>query len=181
MKHALLVIDLQNDYFPDGLWPLHNIEQAAQNASKILEHVRTQDDLVIHVRHEFESEQAPFFLPHSDGAKIHASVLPKSDEPVVLKHQVNSFLNTNLQELLEQNSIGKLTIIGAMTHMCIDAATRAASDLGYQVTVVEDACASKDLEHDGQKTSTIDVHNAYLAALGFAYADITTTQEFING
>ena len=73
-----------------------------------------------------------------------------------------------------------LTIIGSISHVCIDAATRAASDFGYNVTVVEDACASRDLEFKGNKIPAEEVHAAYMSALGFAYATVVETDTYLS-
>lgn len=178
-KHALIIIDLQNDYFPEGKWPLHKIETAAGNAAKILERVRKTDDLIIHVHHEFLNDEPPFFAPNTPGSAIHESMKPLANEPSVLKHQVNAFNETQLKDILDEHNISDVTIIGAMGHMCIDAASRAASDFGYKVTVVEDACASTELELNGKVVAAEDVHTAYMSALGFAYADIKSTEEYL--
>lgn len=175
---ALIVIDIQNDYFPGGKWTLANIDDAADNAARVLAAARAAGDLVIHVRHEFQGEGAPFFSAGSDGAKIHDKVAPAQGEAVILKHHVNSFLDTNLQETLQQNGIKQVVIVGAMSHMCIDAATRAAADLRYEVTVIHDACASRDLEFGGTVVPASQVHAAYMSALGFGYAKLTTAAEF---
>ena len=131
-KKALVMIDLQNDYFPGGKWTLFNIEAAAKNAAAILASARAAGDLVIHVHHEFLVEEPPFFAPATSGAEIHSSVTPEEGEPKVLKHQVNAFHETNLKAILDENNIEELTIVGAMSHMCIDSATRSASDFGFQ-------------------------------------------------
>ena len=179
-KHALVVIDLQNDYYPGGDWTLHNIDAATTNASKVLAETRSKGDLVVHVHHEFQSDEAPFFKPNTYGAQIHESVSPEDGELTVLKHYVNAFKDTQLKSIMDENGITQITFIGAMSHMCIDAAARAASDFGYQVTVVEDACASRDLDFNGETIPAAQVHSAYMSALSFAYADITTTQEWLN-
>ena len=180
-NHALIVIDIQNDYFDGGKWPLHNMAQSAENAARILEHARQAGHLVIHVHHEFNVEEPPFFAPGSEGAEIHPSVEPLEDELTVLKHQVNAFHQTPLHELLKEQNVESLTIIGSMSHMCIDAATRAAADLGYLVTVVEDACASRDLEFEGKTVEADDVHAAYMSALRFAYANVVNTAQYLKG
>ena len=180
-KSALILIDIQNDYFPGGKWELHEIEASASNARRLLDQARAENQLIVHVRHEFASHDAPFFTPGSEGAQIHESMQPMEDEPIVLKHHVNSFRDTSLKQLLDDNEITNVTIVGEMSHMCIDAATRAASDFGYSVTVVEDACSSRDLEHDGEIIAAPDVHKAYMSALGFAYADIVTTEAYLSG
>lgn len=177
---ALILIDFQNDYFNQGKWPLDNINQAAANAKQVLLKHRAENSLIIHVRHEFLNDDAPFFIAGSEGANIHQTLAPIDGEITVLKHQVNSFHETNLKQILDDHNITQLTIIGAMTHMCIDAATRAAADFGYAVTLIEDACAAKALEHNGHEVSAKDVHHAYLSALGFAYANITATAQYIS-
>ncbi len=179
-KHALIVIDLQNDYYPGGKWTLENIENASNNAARIISAVRRSQDTIIHVHHEFLMENPPFFAPGTPGADINKQVTPLETEQKVLKNRVNAFLDTNLKELLDREQIGAITLIGAMSHMCIDAAARSASDFGYDVTVIEDACASKDLEFNKTTVKAKDVHNAYMSALSFAYAKVIGTDEFLG-
>jgi nicotinamidase-related amidase len=178
-KRALIVVDIQNDYFPGGKWTLSGIEAAADNAARLIAAARASDDLVVHVRHEFPSKEAPFFVPGSDGAQTHPKVRNKDGEHVVLKHNVNAFRDTDLKEVLDRNGIEAVTICGAMSHMCVDAATRAANDFGYQVTVVHDACASRDLEFNGVVVPAAQAHAAFMAALGFAYAAAPSTDEYL--
>ncbi|GIZ11404.1 cysteine hydrolase family protein [Pseudomonas sp. NCCP-436] len=180
-KRALILIDIQNDYFSAGKWPLHEMEAAAANAARILHAARREGDRVIHVRHEFQSEDAPFFTPGSEGARLHASVQPLESEPVVLKHKVNAFLDTELKSLLDEAGIEQVTLVGAMSHMCIDAAARASSDLGYATTVVHDACATRDQEFGGQVIAAPQVHAAYMASLAFAYAKLLSTEQYLAG
>ncbi len=179
-KSALIVIDVQNDYFPGGKWELHNIEASAANAKHVLEHARSKNETIIHVHHEFQIDNPPFFAPGSHGAEIHPTMTPKDGELTVLKHHVNAFRETNLKELLDEHGITDVTIIGDMSHMCIDAAARAAADFGYNVTVVEDACSSRDLEFNGETIDADNIHKAYMSALSFAYANITKTEEFLQ-
>ncbi|MBJ2266184.1 cysteine hydrolase [Pseudomonas sp. MF6772] len=179
-KQALILIDIQNDYFPQGKWPLAGVEAAADKAQQVLHAFRQAGDAVIHVRHEFTSADAPFFTPGSEGAHIHAKVQNENDEPVVLKHFVNAFRQTNLRELLEQHSITDLVVVGSMSHMCIDAVVRAAADYGYNVTVIHDACATRDQEFNGKTVPAAQVHDAYMASLAFAYASVVSADEFLK-
>ncbi len=179
-KRALVLIDIQNDYFPGGKWTLNGMEHAADNAAKLIEAARAKGDLVVHVHHEFASADAPFFAPGSEGAAIHRKVQPKEGEPKVLKHSVNAFKDTNLKELLEQNGVEEVVMAGAMSHMCIDGAARAASDLGFAVNVVHDACATRDLDFQGKTIPADEVHAAYMSALGFAYAKTPSTEELLK-
>ena len=179
-KRALVLIDVQNDYFPGGKWPLVGIESAAENAAKVLAAARTSGDLIVHVRHEFPSADAPFFTPGSDGAKINTKVSGRDGEPVVLKHYVNSFRETDLKEILDSHGIEEIVICGAMSHMCVDAGVRAAGDLGYKCIVVHDACATRDQEFAGKLVPAADVHAAFMAALQFGYAKLVSTDEYTN-
>ena len=178
-KQALIVVDIQNDYFAHGKWPLVGVDAAADNAVRLLEAFRAAGDSVVHIRHEFTSDDAPFFTPGSEGAKLHPKVLNRADEPVVLKHFVNSFRETELKSILDEQGIKELVVVGSMSHMCIDGITRAAADFGYTVSVIHDACASRDLEFNGVTVPAAQVHAAFMSALGFAYASVVSTDEFL--
>lgn len=179
-KRALLVIDIQNDYFPGGRWTLAGIDDAADNAARVIAAARAAGDLVVHVRHEFRTADAPFFAPGSKGAEIHPKAQNKGDEPVILKHFPNAFRETGLKALLERNGIEAVTIVGAMSHMCVDAATRAANDFGYKVTLVHDACATRDLAFNGVTVPAAQVHAAFMAALASSYATVVGTADYLG-
>lgn len=178
-SRALIVVDIQNDYFPGGKWPLSGVEAAADNAAQVIAAARAAGDLVVHVRHEFPSADAPFFVPGSEGAQIHAKVRSQGDEPVVLKHQINAFRETELAQLLASRGIKELVIVGNMSHICIDGVTRAAVDFGYQATVIHDACAACDQQFNGLTIPAAHVHGAFMAALAFGYASVVSTREFL--
>ena len=126
---ALLIVDFQNDYFPtfpSAKWPLDNTEAAAANGAKLLAAFRAQGLPVFHIRHEFSSADAPFFQPGSEGAQIHASMLPLEGEPVILKHHVNSFLGTDLQAQLLAQGVERLVVCGLQSDYCVDGTVRGA-------------------------------------------------------
>lgn len=177
---AVLVIDLQNDYFPAGRYPLVGIEAAAANAARVIDDARARGVPVIHVRHEFVGADAPFFAAGSEGAAIHPSVRPREGETVLLKHFPNPFRETGLKARLEAAGIDALVVVGAMSHMCIDATVRAAADFGYPVQVVRDACATRDLEFDGVRVPAAQVQAAMMASLGFAYAQVIDTAAYLS-
>lgn len=179
-KRALIVIDLQNDYYPGGKWTLDGIEDASANAARLIDRFRRSDELIVHVHHNFPSADAPFFVAGTKGAEINREVAPAAGELQVLKHQVNAFHQTDLKEILDRNGVEDLVICGAMSHMCVDAATRAGSDLGYACTVVHDACASRELEFNGEPIPARQAHAAYMTSLGFAYATLTSTDDFLR-
>jgi len=179
-KTALIIVDLQNDYFKGGKWQLEGTENAANNSAKLLEKFRAKGLPVIHVRHEFPTNDAPFFAPGSDGAKVHSSLKELESEHVIIKNQINSFRETNLKEILDNLNVDNVLICGAMSHMCIDAVARAANDFGYKCSVAHDACATLDLEFNGVKVPANYVHAAFMSALAFAYANVASTEELLN-
>ncbi len=178
-KTALIIVDLQNDYFQGGKWELDGTEAAASNAASLIGHFRAKGLPVVHVRHEFPTADAPFFAPDTEGVKVHSSVQEQEGEPVVVKNQINSFRDTNLKNILDELNVDSVLICGAMSHMCVDAVTRAANDFGYNCAIAHDACATLGLEFNGVTVPAEQVHAAFMAALGFAYAKVASTDELI--
>lgn len=165
MKTALLLIDIQNDYFPGGKNPVVNALEAAQHAYMLLQCFREMNGFHIHIQHISLKPDATFFIKGDSGSDIHDSVAHFDGEPIVYKHYANAFRETNLLEMLKEWEIERVVICGMMTHMCVDATTRAAADLGFQVMIAEDACATRDLIY-GETTIPADlVHKSFLAAL----------------
>lgn len=181
MTTALIIVDIQNDYFKDGKMELVNPDKAAANAAKILEWFRENNkENIFHVQHIAADPAMGFFLPETEGAEIHESVLPKDDETVIIKNFPNSFLKTDLESKLRDNGVTKVIVIGMMTHMCIDATSRAAVDLGFETTVIEDACATLDLSYNGHEVPAEQVHYSFIGALNGMYAEITSTEDFLK-
>jgi len=178
MKTALLVIDIQKDYFPGGKYPLVNPLEAAKNAYMLLQCFREHDGHHVHMQHISLEPDATFFIKGDSGSDIHDSVAHFEGEPIVDKHEPNSFLNTNLLDLLKSWEIERVVICGMMTHMCVDATARAASDFGFQVIVAEDACATHVLKYGDTIIPADHVHKAFLAALK-AYGKVMKSEEII--
>jgi nicotinamidase-related amidase len=172
MTKALLVIDIQNDYFPGGAMELVGSVDAAKRASEIQQEFRNLGVPVFNIQHVAKSPTATFFLPNTFGVEIHESVKPAAGELVIVKHSPNSFLETDLLEHLKAQAVTELVIVGMMTHMCIDSTVRAASDLGFDVTVHAAACATKNLEFSGRVTLAADVQAAFLSALDGSFAKV---------
>jgi nicotinamidase-related amidase len=178
MNTALLVIDIQNDYFLGGRYPLVKPLEAAKNAYILLQCFREHSGHHIHIQHISLEPDASFFIKGDSGSDIHDSVAHFEGEPIVYKHEPNSFLNTNLLDLLKEWEIERVVVTGMMTHMCVDATARAAVDLGFQVIVAEDACASRDLQYGDTTIPAEQVHKAFLAALTW-YGKVMKSDEII--
>lgn len=179
-KRGVIVIDLQNEYLPTGKLPLSGIEAATANAAKVIADARNKGVPVFHVRHEFTNGEAPVFVSGSDGVKIQPAVAPVGDEPVIVKNYINAFRETDLKQQLDVRGVEEVVVVGAMSHMCIDAGVRSAADMGYPVTVLHDACATLDLEFGGVTVPAAQVHAAMMAAFAFGYATVKSTDEYLS-
>ncbi len=180
MAEALVVIDIQNEYFPGGALPLPDADGAARRAADAIEAARAAGIPVIHIRHE-EPSSDQFFVPGSRGAETNDTVAPAEGEAVIVKNYPNSFLQTDLSERLENSGASRVAFCGMMTSMCVDATVRAAADLGLQPVLIDDACAAPDLEHRGRQVPADAVHAAFCAALGDEIATVLGTADFSAG
>ncbi len=178
MKTALLIIDIQNDYFPGGKMELVNPLEAATKAYMLLQCFREHGGHHVHIQHVSLKPDAAFFIKGDSGTDIHDSVAHFEGEPIVYKHYPNSFRETNLLEMLKGWGIERAVICGMMTHMCVDATARAAADHGFQVMVAEDACATRDLKYGETTIPAEHVHKAFLAALK-SYGQVMSSDQVI--
>jgi len=176
MKTALLVIDIQKDYFPGGKYPLVEPLDAAKKAYMLLQCFREHGGHHIRIQHISLEPNATFFIKGDHGSDIHDSAPHFVGEPIVYKHYPNSFRETNLLEILREWGIERVVITGMMTHMCVDATARAAADLGFKVIIAEDACATRDLKYGDTTIPADHVHKAFLAALK-SYGDVMKSEE----
>jgi nicotinamidase-related amidase len=178
MGTGLLVIDIQKEYFEGGACPLVEPEAAAGRAAEVLQRCREATVPVVHVQHVWDAPDAEAFRPGTPEAEIHPLVAPRQGEQVVTKEYPNAFRDTDLLGSLRRLDVDHLVVLGMMTSMCVDATVRAAGDLGFTVTVIGDACAAPDLEHDGRTVPGADVHAAFLAALADGCATVVSSADF---
>ena len=156
VQTALLIIDEQEFYFPGGKLPLVNPEEASEKTAIVLKMFRDQRLPVIHIQ-------------HAGGSPIHKNVQPVQGEKVITKKDANSFNDTDLLDYLKFLEVKRLVICGMQTHMCVEAATRAACDYGFKCIVVQDACATRDLKWGDHTVKAADVHASTLASLDKYY------------
>ncbi len=181
MKTALLVIDVQNDYFPGGRMELQGSSAALDNLGRVIAKSRAEGVPVLYIQHIAIKKEATFFIAGTSGIDIHPDIAPAPGEKVFVKHYPNSFRNTGLFEYCQQNQITSLVITGMMTHMCVDTTTRAAFDLGFTSTLLADCCATRNLQYLDRIVLAADVQNAYLAALDKTFAQVLTTKQYLHG
>ena len=177
MSTVLILIDLQNDYFPGGSMELVDAEKAVANAAQLLRTFRGRAHPIIHVQHIAVHDGATFFLPGTEGVKFHPSVHPSPAERIVQKHYPNGFRATTLLGDLRAVGAAHIVFAGMMTHMCVDTTVRAACDLDFQCSLAHDACSTTHLTFGARTVDAGDVQAAFLSALGDGFAAIKSSEE----
>lgn len=180
MKAAIMLIDIQNDYFPGGKCELFQPEQAAAQARRVLDAFRCKHLPIYHIQHISTNGRTEFLLPNSHGSEIYGAVCPQGVENVVTKHTPNAFLRTGLEDTLHAQGIDHLVICGMMSHMCIDTTVRAAAALGFSATVLEDACTTRDLIWEQTVIPAQTVHQTIMTSLLGTFAQVLKTEEFLQ-
>lgn len=180
MNTALVLIDIQNDYFPGGKMELDGSIDASEVAKHLLTFFRDQNLPLVHIQHVATRPTASFFLPNTEGVQHHSNVMPRAGETVIEKYFPNAFRETPLLDHLRAQAIENLVIAGMMTHMCVDATVRAATDFGFHCLVAQDACATRALTHEGITVPAAQVHNAFLAALNGSYGKVLNAAEILS-
>ena len=168
-KTALLIIDVQEFYFPGGQVPLNNPEKTSLEIKKVLNAFRNKSMEVIHIRHNA-----------SKNANIHNNVSPTEGEKVITKNEANSFNGTDLHSYLQDRGISHLVITGMQTHMCVEATTRAAYDKGYKCLVPEETSTTRDLKYKEHIIKAEDVHYSTLSTLNYGYATVLELETLLN-
>lgn len=180
MNTALLLLEIQNDYFPNGRIPLEKSLEASAKAQTVLYALRDKKQPIVHIQHISTHPDATYFLPCTKGAEFYSPLQPQKGETIIKKHYPNSFKDTTLLNHLSKNKINHLVICGMTTHLTVDATIRAAYDLGFSITVLHDACAARQLEFNHAIIPAQSVHYAFLAALQPTYATVMSTEDFLQ-
>jgi nicotinamidase-related amidase len=179
MKKALIVIDLQNDYFCGGNMELQNIDEALQKTNNLINFARKQNYKIYFIQHFSIKEEATFFVPNTKGVELNDK-LDIIDEMIIEKNYPNSFRDTSLKEELDKEGIKNLIICGAMTHMCIDTTVRAGFDLGYKIILANDACVTRNLQFRDKIIKAEDVHYSFISALGSVFCEVKDSNEITS-
>ena len=179
MKQALLVIDVQNDYFPNGRMELNKPQEALDKINELENHFLKANQPIIYIQHVKHGANATFFEVGTHGVKLHSKLKRQADSIVIEKHFPNSFYRTSLESTLYALGVEQLVICGMMTHMCVDSTTRASKELQFEPILISDATATRDLVLDGTKVKAEDVQTSFIAALS-NFALVSSTDNFIQ-
>ena len=169
---ALVLIDCQNEYV-SGVLALPAVAPALAEAAKVLARARDAGTPVVHVVHHGRPGGG-VFDPDGPSSEIAPQLAAVEGEAQVTKALPNAFAGTNLDDILKATGKKELILVGFMTHMCISATARVATDLGYRVSIVADATATRDLPGPGGDgvVGAEDLKRVELAALADRFAII---------
>lgn len=145
MNKALLVIDLQNDYFPCGLFPLGNADLVLENIVQAIARAKAQNIPVILIQHVANSDLgiSPFFNKGTPGAEVHPRILAAApNASIVVKEYADGFERTKLSELLNKFQVNELLICGMMTQNCVTHTAISKSAEKYKVSILADCCTT---------------------------------------
>lgn len=175
----LLLIDLQKG-FDHPKWGERNNPEFVKNAVKILTHWRASGRPIIHVRHASTEPGSPL-SPDELGYEFYDWASPEEGEMEVVK-QVNScFIGTGLSDRLKERGLNELVVLGLTTNHCISTSVRMAGNLGFDVTLIGDACATFPRRSpDGTEYSADLIHDTALANLHGEFCTVSNTNDLIN-
>ena len=180
MNTALLLLEIQNDYFPNGRIPLEKSLEASMKAETVLHAFREKKQPVIHVQHISTHPDATYLLPCTKGADFHSTVQPVKGEMIIKKHYPNSFKDTPLLNHLIKNQTNHLVVCGMMAHLTVDATVRAAYDLGFSCTVLHDACTARQIEFNHTAISAQNVLYSFLGSFQPTYATVLSSDDYLQ-
>lgn len=170
-RRALVIIDLQNDYFPEGKFPLWNTEQTLNNIQQAISSAQTAGDTIVLVQHIADPAMgiSPFFNKDTDGAEIRPEILTAAPDAIVVeKSFADSFEKTHLKEVLTENNIEELLLCGMMTQNCVTHTAISKAADAYKVSILMDSCTTVDEM----------IHNIALHAVSTRVALVPTAEAF---
>jgi len=180
MKRALLVIDVQNEYFTGAL-PVSYPKKSFENIIKVMKTAKENNIIVIAIQHTALQKNATTFVKNSLEWKLHEKVESVSYHYLVEKNLPGSFTDTDLQKILKQHDIDTVTISGYMTQMCCDTTSRQAFHLGYSVEFLSDATGTLDISNYAGKISAEELHRAILVTQAMRFSKVLSTDDWIKG
>lgn len=180
MKRALLVIDVQNEYFT-GTLPVSYPVGSFDKILKVIDQSNKQGIPVILIQHTSPQADAKSFVKGSIGWEIHPEVLSRKHDIIIQKNLPGSFTGTALEQWLRDRDIDTLTICGYMTQMCCDTTSRQAVHLGCKVEFLSDATGTLDISNYAGEIKAEELHKAILITQAMRFSQVMTTEEWVNG
>lgn len=177
-KRALLVIDVQNEYFT-GKLPVCYPADTLPNVLAAIDAAKEAGIPVVIVQHTMTSPGASAFVKGSDGWELHDAVKGIEVDHYVEKNLPSSFVGTDLQAWLDGNGIDTVVISGYMTQFCCDTTAKYAMHLGYNVEFLSDATATLGFENEAGRVSAEELHRAILVQQAARFSHVLPTEAWI--
>lgn len=178
MKRAVLVIDVQNEYFT-GKLPVTYPENSFKNIKKTIDFANKNDIQVLLIQHNNPGKDSITFKKGTDEHKIHKEILKRDYDKIIAKNLPGSFTGTKLESLLKENNVDTITICGYMTQMCCDTTARQAMHLGFNVEFLSDATGTLDISNPAGKISAEELQKAILITQEMRFSEVITANEWI--
>jgi nicotinamidase-related amidase len=179
MNKALLVIDVQNEYFTGAL-PVTYPQNSSANIVAAIKAAEVADIPVVMVQHTATAKGAKSFIKGMRGWELHDSVKNAKIAHYVEKTMPSSFVDTDLEAWLRKNNINTVVISGYMTQHCCDTTARYAHHLGFDVEFLSDATGTLDFANKAGKASAEEIHRVTLVEQAFRFSDVMSTKEWIG-
>ncbi len=179
MKRALLVIDVQNEYFT-GKLPVTYPENSFGNIIKVIDFANENKIPVLLIQHTNPGKDSATFKEGTNEHEIHDEVLKRGYDKIIEKNLPGSFTGTELSSWLKENDIDTLVISGYMTQMCCDTTARQAMHLGFNVEFLSDATGTLDISNSAGKISAEELHKAILITQAMRFSEVMPTEEWIK-
>jgi nicotinamidase-related amidase len=174
-RTALVVIDVQKDYFPGGKFVLFRARAALRKTLRLRDWARAQGLAVWWIRHTSSASRSFFLVEGTPGADLHPLLQPREDEPLVNKRDPNCFLGTDLETQLRSRGIDTVVWAGMISWMCVETTVRSAKDKGFRNLVAHDAVASGWMKGPYGLVTPWSAHRAFLSGLGLYHAEVFST------
>jgi nicotinamidase-related amidase len=180
-KRALIVIDVQNEYF-DGALPISDppVATSLANIGKAMDAATEAGVPVIVVRHGDTDPAGGIFLEGTHEWELHPDIEARPRDYLIEKTLPGSFTGTTLESVLQENGVDTVVITGYMTHMCVDTTSRQAAHRGLAVEILNDATGTLALENSGGSAGGEELHRATLVAQGQFFADVLSTDDWLG-
>lgn len=174
MSRALLVIDVQREYF-DGALPISHPVGHLDTILGVMDKASEAAVSTVVIRHHQPDPESPIFRLNSDMWQLHPEVEKRPHDILIDKQLPGSFTGTNLGEWIKKNEIDTVTIAGYMTHMCCDTTARQAAHLGLKVEFLSDATGTLDVENEAGAATAQELQNSILVAQQMFLSEVVSS------
>jgi nicotinamidase-related amidase len=179
MKGALLVIDVQNEYFTGNL-PVTFPQGSFANILRAMDAAHAAHVPVVVIQHASHASEAPAFRYGSREWELHPEIARRPRDVLIEKTLPGSFTGTNLDRWLMDHAIGTVTIAGYMTQMCCDTTARQAFQRGYAVKFLSDGTGTLSITNSAGSITDSDLHRAILVTQQMRFSHVMATEEWVS-